>query len=495
MSGSVSNLRKCLNASNWLTWRRLVGIIVAIRLLAAIGHCFAPVTRPHTWRQVDTMATALRFARRWTIETTDFPWWFPAVLNSGDTRGIMFMEFPLFNGIGALGFVVAGSDVDLGRSLAQFFALLTVFLLTFLLRWTWRRNQGFRSEVWLALILAPMFSFATPFTAKFIPDISAMLLCLNGVGLLWQYRSPARLVIALVFMTLGMLVKPTSAIVMALLLLHPDLWRAWRSQAIVVMLALVAPLYWYLIVRKTIIAAQEQPAMFALFEDAQPIQWIINFWSSYEIWELFHFHLIFQSGWIFIPAALWIIYFNLNDRGLFRRLLIILGIAVLQSTMIGLLSGDHARLHGYYLAGVAPTIALFIFEVWERLVHKQGNNELESTKFGALWCLLLGAAILLRASEIAVADLSGNWRKSQPASIFAECKQLRTRNPQLGFYRNQIWRTQTADQNFPLLDLCLGERGQSETSRWGLFYKEAKIPQECKPVDETERLVLVDCEQ
>jgi hypothetical protein len=68
----------------------------AIRLLSLIATSFLSLTPPHLWRQIDTLSVSLRYYLRWFVESGS-PLFLPAVLNSGDSLGIMPMEFPLLN--------------------------------------------------------------------------------------------------------------------------------------------------------------------------------------------------------------------------------------------------------------------------------------------------------------------------------------------------------------------------------------------------------------
>lgn len=449
----------------------LVMLVLGIRCWGAIATCLAPITSPHTWRQVDTMATALRYARRWTVESPDFSWWIPAVLNSRNTRGIMAMEFPAVNLLGALGFVAGGANVDLGRILAQVLIVSTVGCLIYLAGKTWQKNESLDAPQGMAIaaLLAACCSFATPFTAKFMPDITAMLLALIGTAGIWRYRWWGILCLAL-----GILIKPTAGVVAALLLLHPQTYRAWLKQFPLVLLAILPAGYWYLEVNQYLKSLQEIPSLFSLFEERETIAWLKKFWLSADIWDLIHFHIVFEAGWILIVAAL----IFTKDRARRWMMLKLIGISVIQASLIGALSGDHARFHAYYLAGLAPTAALLIYETWHAMPWAVGR-----------WILALG--ILIHSGETAVADMSGWLNKNQGRQWFQECRDLRSRVPEAPWNQGIPWRTPI--EEYPLIDLCIGERGQSPLGEWGVFRKSGVIPKGCHEVATTERLVMVRC--
>ncbi len=474
-TANTSRLSRFLSQTTPRSFSSLVMLVLGIRCWGAIGNCLAPISSPHTWRQVDTMATALRYARRWTIETTDFSWWIPAVLNSQNTRGIMAMEFPAVNMLGALGFVTAGSHIDLGRIFAQILLTLTVGGLIYVAGSAWLKNDSsdqpgrFVTMAWFAACC----SFSTPFTAKFMPDTTAMLLALIGTAGIWRFRWWGVACLAL-----GILIKPTAAVVVALLLLHPRTFRAWLKQFPLVLLAVVPAAGWYLEVTKYLKSLQEIPSLFELFANRDSLGWLKKFWLSPDIWDLIHFHIVFEAGWILILIAL--LFSKERERKI--TILKLLGIAVVQASIVGTLSGDHARLHAYYLAGLAPTAALLMYETWYAMPWAFGR-----------WVLALG--ILIHSGETAVADMSGIWSKSQASALFQECRDLRTKVPDAPWNQGQVWRTPM--EEYPVIDLCLGERGQSSIGEWGVFRQrdKVKIPSECHEVAATENLMMVRCVQ
>lgn len=445
--------------------------ILVVRFIGAIATIFYPITSPHTWRQVDTMATALRFARRWTVEMTDFSWWMPAVLNSGSTRGIMAMEFPAMNMLGALGFVVAGTHIDLGRRLAQGLVVVTVSGLIYLAGRVWRDADQKPEGMVPAALLAASCSFAIPFTAKFMPDITAMLLALIGTAGVWRLRAWGVLPLAL-----ALLMKPTSGIVAALLLLHPLQMRVWGKQLVLVVLALVPAGIWYFEVTQYLKSLQEIPSLFELFQDRDAVAWLAKFWLSAEMWDLFSFHLVFQFGWV----LLWLALGFTKDRARRLMMLKLWGILIIQGSLIGVLSGHHARLHAYYLVGAAPTLALLIYHAW----HAMPSSWVR---------VVLALGLFIHVGEAAVADMSGIWNPGLGAGWFAECRELREKSPDAPWHQGLAWRTPR--EEYPLIDLCIGERGQSSVGAWGVFRVEQPTPADCRDAAATSRLKLVRCSE
>mgnify|MGYP005858824559 CR=1 FL=1 len=111
-----------------------------------------PLVRPHLGPQVDTMGVALRYFNRWTIEDGTAGFLLPAVLNSGDTLGIMTMEFPLINILTAFGF---GMGVECGRVFAFVILYLIVLVLYFcnILVWNNKIIAGIPAQNAILLLL------------------------------------------------------------------------------------------------------------------------------------------------------------------------------------------------------------------------------------------------------------------------------------------------------------------------------------------------------
>lgn len=471
-------------------------LILSVRLLGAILQALAPITMPHTWRQVDTMGVALRYALRWTVESTSeaIPWWVPAVLNSGDTAGATVMEFPLLNMLGAVGFILGGSDVDLGRSLAMSLCLVLVFVLIAICILAWSKLSGAPKQIHRgALLLACVASFSTPYTAKFMPDLTAMLLSLIGVAGIWNVH-----LWGVIFLALGLLVKPTSCVVVALFLLHPAVFRPqfFRKRLAMVCAALVLPALWYLKVVPHIKTLQQQSALFEMHDHFAPFTKLIDFWTSAGIWDVLSFHSLFPFGWVLVVwGALWLTRqaSKKNSVAFLTKLFLI---ALLQASVIGALSADHARLHAYYLIGLSPVMILMVWTLWD---------DLPKTRLWMFWRSLLVIGLFVRCGEAFVADANGHWDERQGRAWFDECRELRALVPEAPWRKNEVWRTPV--EEYPFIELCLGERGRGAKSPWGVFRKDSQshavlLPEELRQTHsagcivraETARLALVYCD-
>lgn len=447
-------------------WGQLIAVIAAVRLVGGLLHVFAPVTMPHMWRQVDTMGVALRYAQRFSVESTELSWWFPAVLNSGDSDGVMAMEFPLLNGLGSLGFVLAGEHIDLGRSLAQLLALILVWVLGYLNWKAWSNvanaPHGLLDVTWAAFLC----SFATPFVSKFMPDVAAMLFCFLGTAGIWRFKAWG-----IVALALGLLMKPTAGVVAAILLLHPAAWNAWRRQLVFVSAALLGPVYWYLHTVPFLKSLEVGPSLFEMHQNFQPLRQLALFWGSFEIWDVLHFHSWFAFGWIPILLGLLILR---RDVSLWK----LCGLFFLQASLIAALSGDHAKYHAYYLVGLAPVAMLIAWRLWQEC-----NSRVLRT--------VLAIGLLSRAGEGFMADAGGLWDKRQGSAWFAECEALRRAAADAPWRQGKVWRTPV--EEYPLIELCFGERGRSTRAAWGVYRVGQTLPAGCDERAKTDRLILFEC--
>ena len=83
---------------------QLIFVLVFVKILSAGLHSFSPFVHPHIKRQSDTLGLSLRYWLRWSVEEDQFNPLVPALLSSGDSRGISPTEFPLLNLITAPAF-------------------------------------------------------------------------------------------------------------------------------------------------------------------------------------------------------------------------------------------------------------------------------------------------------------------------------------------------------------------------------------------------------
>jgi hypothetical protein len=439
------------------------------------------------WRQVDTIGVAVRYAHRWMFEPNGPPFWAPAVINSGDTQGIMAMEFPLLNVLGAggvyLGERLFGSYLW-GLRLAQLIHWSFVIGLVVLAYLIWKKQDGGRWR-WMPF-MAVLMSYGAPFTAKFMPDLPAMLFVVVGVGLILRHQ----FFVAALPIALGLLMKPTSCIVLVLVALPVFLLQSpWKTifepkKIFAVASALIPAGLWYTVVVEKLHSMQESESLFAIANDPHPIDRLHNFFTKMSILESWDFHGYFQgaSAVVIIGSILfW------SSVGPWRHLLGLFAIVFIQSLVIGALSGHHSDIHSYYLIGLSTTFSCILILLWR---HDYGSKE----RYAQMWRMVIALGITARTLEYMQHDMSGAYTANQGYSHFVDCAELKAKaGSEIPFHQNVVFRTPKTE--YPLTELCFGERGGSQSNPWGLFPKFIAAPEGCKTLSEGQKYKIVHCHQ
>ncbi len=430
-----------------------------VRFFFAAVALFLPLGHPHVWRQIDTLGVSLRYWLRWTVETSS-PWpLLPAVLHSGDSSGIMAMEWPLLNLLTAPVFEFGPS---MGTALARALVLgLNLALVLWNLR-IWRGlNPGdvdaSRSFRWM-----PLIGLGLVFFPKFIPDAVAMLLVLAATGYLYQSQ---RRVFSSLLLLCGFLMKPTSVIVLALLLLAPDLKMVLRLAFLPISSAFALTVLYSL---KGTFWLQSLAGGESLYrvDPQNPLQALREFlFDLPQLADLFLQGLGFYAG---LPLLLILVIF-----GKIRPLARLWCLLLLQVLAIALLDGAHSYQHRYYFMGTLPFICLLFQAALDDLSLASGGRRLRMV----LLLLLAGSAATYLAYE---------WRPfyiKTPAErflSFRDCAELKNQLPEWPWDQAHVFRT--TPRPFPLVGLCFGERVGSERSAYGLFIDTDPLPASCKEV-------------
>ena len=473
-------------------------LALVLKYIVLVLRSFLPFVLPEVWRQYDTMGVSLRYWSRWSLE--QFPegtgflqkYILPAILNSGEHLGIQPMEFPLINFFTAPFFVFGH---EMGRALAAVFLYLVTFVLTILNANIWKGKKIFGLQTYPAFLLMPLFSVGLTWSCKFMPDYLSLLLVCMGVGLIWHPPHPPhpphslkKCGLAFILCSLGLLLKPTSVTVFFLFLGNSSYWRrgriVWKTRKInelsptltAVSVSLLSSSLSYLYFtkgRQWVAQFQDAPNTFYL--DIRPLaeSWaelIKHYMYFFELWGQVFF---FLGGFPLILGVL--IYKTRKIK--FHRIHWIWLVILLQFFLIGSLTGFQSYSHMYYFIGVTPLCCVLYMAAW-----KHAN---------ALWIrLLLAVGFVIPLFERFGMDLKNYvqpWRKD---TIYEECRSLISRNPH--FPWGQGYAFHSPRERFPQLGVCFGERQGSHSTKFGFSYAN-HIPQECRSIDQTKQLVLLDC--
>jgi hypothetical protein len=431
---------------------------------------FLPLAHPHIWRQVDTLGVSLRYWLRWTVESPS-PWpLLPAVLHSGDSSGIMAMEWPLLNLLAAPLFAFGPAW---GTALARALVLaLTIVLVLWNMR-IWKGLTPGGVEASRSFRWMPLIGLGLVFFPKFIPDGLAMLLVLAGTGFLYQKKGRAWATLLLLF---GLLIKPTSVIVLALLLLAPTLIQVLRFALPSITGAFVLTVLYYMKGTRWIQSLAGGESLYRV-EPQNPWDSLREFFSNLpQLADLILQGLSFYAG---LPLLLFLMMLR-RIRPLGRLWLLLL----LQILAIALLDGAHSFQHRYYFMGTLPFICLLLQAALDDLKESRQGRQIR----WALW-LLIGGSVLTQ--------LAYEWRplyQKTPAerfTSFRDCEELKTRLLDWPWGKALVFRT--ALRPYPLLGLCFGERVGSDRSAFGLYLDSDPLPNECKEVQRAGHVIAASC--
>jgi hypothetical protein len=441
-----------------------------VRSFFAFVALFLPLGHPHVWRQIDTLGVSLRYWLRWTVEP-DSSWpLLPAVLHSGDGSGLMAMEWPLLNILTAPAFHFGPAwGTTLARALV--FALNMGLLLWNLRLWRGLSPGGIdasRSFRWM-----PLLGLGLIFFPKFIPDASAMLLVLAGTSYLYRRTRGGW---ATLLLLTGFLMKPTSVITLALLLLAPALFTTLRYALLPIGSAFALTVVYYMKGTRWIQSLAGGESLYRV-DPQNPWQALLGFLRELpQLGDLFLQGLSFYAG---LPLLL-----LLMIIGKTRPLLRLWGLLLLQVLAIALLDGAHSYQHRYYFMGTLPFICLLLQAALDDLHVSAAGQRIRL----ALLLLLGGSAATYMAYE---------WRPfyiPTPAErflSFRDCEELKTRLPDWPWEQAAVFRT--TPRPYPLVGLCFGERVGSERSPYGLFVASDPLPENCREVQRAGHVIAATC--
>jgi 4-amino-4-deoxy-L-arabinose transferase-like glycosyltransferase len=255
---------------------KLVMVIWAFAVAARLILINQPYVDHWSWRQSDVAAIAANFLQN------GFRFALPQIDWAGNAPGYVGTEFPILPFIAALCYKVAGVHEWVGRIQAVvFFAVSLPFF--FLLV---REIFGRTAAVWATFFysFAPVNVFAG---RSFMPDVPSLSLAIVGLYffLRWVQRGKsAPLFVAAFAVSLSLLIKITSIII-------------------------VAPILYLVVGRlcQTPGVSQKRPAIYgaALFAAIALLPSAIWYWHAYQVAQKFYPHHFFGAGGIRIENFSW----------------------------------------------------------------------------------------------------------------------------------------------------------------------------------------------
>ncbi|MBX9704524.1 MAG: hypothetical protein K2X39_10260 [Silvanigrellaceae bacterium] len=436
---------------------KLIFIFLVLRFLTSLVYCFLPINTPHLWRQIDTLSVTLRYWLRWAIELEPGPILMPAALNSGESIGIMPMEFPILNIITAP-FFYFGSYY--GKVLAHLFFVCIHFLLTYFNAQIWRDKFILGYNAYIPMLLLPLVSFGAIFVSFVMPDYSSYLFALIAIGLSWE---KPKLFLTSMLLTLALLLKPTSVIVLSLLILHPQWFIVWRVYLLPCLLAICVTLFYYTFVKNFIINYQDANPRFdtniySIFDALKN-----TFAQPFRILDLFDTHAFFPLG--FIPLLILSLFISVKDKE--YKIITVWLLVLLQFIFIVAVKGEKTLHHSYYLIGMSHYFSLLFF-----ICLKKQRFKPLLILFIMLWCG--------RFFEFSYMNIKGIMGIKQEirTTIYSECLALKKEHPEVPWQKGEVFYS-SGPHSFPALGLCFGEREGMLARGFGFGFVEDNLPSKC----------------
>ncbi len=447
--------------------RKALHLVLAARFFVLAVASFLIWSPPHIHRQSDTLGVALRYWSRWTKEPASRLPLAPAVLNSGDNEGILATEFPALNLVTAPFFALG---IRAGYTASRLFVCLLVLFLVLANSHAWKgvRLSGIDAE--RAMLLLPLFSFSAFYAGHFMTDFIAVLLVTFAVGASWDRDRP----FASYFLcALGLLLKPTSVTVLALLLVDRGWPKRWRW----IVPALATALLYYTLGTGWLSAFHSTPWV-TYATKMQPIREnLYHFFASpAKLENLFRRKLFFNCGFYLCAAAF--LFRRLKGARLPGESLWL--VLALQITATAALGGWPTYIHEYYFLGVTPTVCLILLSVWDNLTHIVPR-------------LLIGILFGFTLAQISWHDVNVFTPSltEELWELHQDCRSLKSSHPEFPWGRGLAFRSPV--ELYPELGLCFGERSCSSTAEFGFAEAGAEIPTGCSIVDRTRRVSLLRC--
>jgi len=458
----------------------LVAWLLALRFIEGLVMAFYPYPGPHFWRQTDTLSVGIRYAQRWQEGLTGWDFWLPAMLNSGETSAIMPMEFPFYNFLLGLGYLVSWENGPLYASLIAFGWSL---LLWGAILWVWRNHDIWGIPAWRVWLLLPLLGQSGLYFTKLMPDFTAMAFLLLACGVVWDDEKEHPW-IAGGLATLGLLIKPPVCILLALLFLKKTKW-AFLRQALWIIVSLGISILYYTKGLDFIRLYTTRGEIFAVALHSPWEQWASLQTQGKEVWKWLSDGVFFPGGSLSFILCL---VFTRSFPAWGWKLGLLL---LLQCLAIMSLDGAHSLAHRYYYIGMSPLICLAVYTLCTTAFQVEKFPRLQQGAlilFATLW---VGASI-----DRCVNDLGPiSWLKEAKLSQgppFAQCQVLRARHPEIPWQQGVVFRSHAPGS--PFLGVCFGEREHGKKGKWGFFRKEATIPSDCHEIDGTEKIRLVACD-
>ena len=410
--------------NRWLAIR----VLILLKLLIVFVSYFYPFSLPHSVRQIDTLAVTFRYWHRWTLEN-DFSL-LPAVLNSGDGRGIQAMEFPLLNVLLAPNFFFG---LEAGRVMARFSLLALVIALLFWAYSLWRDQKIMNVEVRAGFPLLFLTSISSFYFYRYMPDMLAFVLTLVAMGVLLQ-QNRSKYFFGFILASLAMLIKPPVVVSFAPLLIMLRPKELSKQIGFSLGPAFIVTILYYTLGAEYLRSLSNLDPYFAT-SLRNPIETLSEFMMAWREQLVFYVKDFSGRYLSFIFLAYW-----LKECWCHKKIMIhpLFYLLLLQLLAVVLMGGKPTLIHDYYFIGTSLIMIIFAYRFLQ----------LASKPWVAVFLfVVLGAIIDRGVNELRPVLSFNSW---------AQCSELKKSNPQFPWGQNHVF--SSSDGSFPEAGLCFGER-------------------------------------
>lgn len=451
--------------------KKIVIPFLSLRVLVLIITAALPLTGPHEWRQFDTVGMTYRYFIEIFQSTVDkYPFFIPAVMQAGDYIGITAAELPIIN-------FFLSPLFYFGLGYGKFLIIITLLAINIQLFYKnykiWKDEDVLGEKIEDAFLLLPILSFALIYFGKFMPDIFSVQLCLLSLGIAVKENKYLK---ASLIGSIGLMIKPTSIIVYALLFLT----RHWKNlkHYFWISCSVIVTILYYKVGNQMILDFSKQLSFFAT--GPKPMGVAINevisnpgmFFTDF-LRNFFGKNLI----GFFVAAT---IFAKFKHKRKVSFLIPLSLIILLQWSFLHLLSGKHPYQHNYYYIGMMPIVCILTYRMIKISPPLVGK---------ILLALIIGLSI-----QESIYNLKPLFKPNKKLSwkISKQCPELIKSTPQVPWKTGYHFRSN--HEIFPVLGMCFGEIQNSKKTKYGFFYKNKGIPNDCKEtLAESEDLVIKAC--
>lgn len=444
-------------------------VALAIKLIIALFTSSKAILTPHAHRQIDTLGVSVAYWNKFKLGISGWDFWLPSVLNAGDTSGIMSMELPLLN---LILFPFMSLPISNKLVILHFVYYIIIFSLFYINSKMWRNVKILDINMSSVMRLLPIAGILIGHVAKVIPDISANLLVLMSMALLFKKQKP---ILSIMILTLGLLVKPTAIVTCAILFFD---WKTlFNKRTIAILILSVLPsLLFYTFGIQWINDYSKLKSIYSASVGSISYNAIDAFSRPKDIFR--YFNSVFFSRFaivLVLPLAVYMI----RKKGLNKNIVFVVFGLCLQYVFLALTRGHSVHIHHYYSVGLVPTSLILTFYLLKNIDIKLVTN-------------IVLSLLIIRNVEVLVNENKALWKTNKTSyKIRKECLDLKSRNNDIAWGTGQRFRS--VYHIYPILGLCFLEFDSSSKGKYGFTFKDQNL-EKCEVIDRTENLKLYKCD-